>query len=149
MNTKTIDKAEILAQLRKMTEAVLFGGKPWPIDDNFAVHQQLIAWGLQEEFEITISATGEMIERPKSPASKKSEICIRATALGRELCVDLWTAFTGHHEPSEIPDILVEHGFMTADEAEHIVLERWARGGEKLEDILPPILRRAYRASTT
>ena len=150
METKAktiVDKAEIAAALRTMVEERLFGDKEWPIDDNFAVHQQLLDWGLQEEVEMTIGATGEIVERLKSPASKKSEICIHTTALGRELCVDLWTAFTGHHEPSEIPDILVEHGFITADEAEHIILERWERDGEALEEILPPILRRVYRAN--
>jgi hypothetical protein len=147
MNTTTIDKAEIVSQMRNMVEERLFGDKSWPIDNNAAVHEKLVAWGLQEECEISVGAAGEIVERPKSPSSKKGETCIRATALGRELCVDLWTAFTGHHEPSEIPDILVEYGFMTVDEAEHIVLERWARGGESLEEILPPILRRVYRAN--
>ena len=127
MTTKVIEKTAIAAQLRTMVEDRLFGDKEWPIDDNAAVHQQLIDWGLQEEFEITVGATGKIVKRPKSPNSRKGEICFCATALGRELCVDLWTAFTGHHEPSEIPDILVEYGFLTADEAEHIVLERWGR----------------------
>ena len=146
MNTKTIDKAEIAAQMRKMVEERLFGTKPWPmpIDDNFAIHQKLLDWGLQEEFEITIGGTGEIVERPKSPASKKGDVCFRATALGRELSVDLWTAFVGHHELSEIPDMLAEMQLITKEEADRIV-DRWERDGERLEDILPPILRRVYR----
>jgi hypothetical protein len=148
MDTNTIDKAEIAAQLRNMTEEVLFGDKPWPIDNNAAVHQQLLDWGLVEECEITISATGEIVERPKSPDSKKGDICFHTTALGRELDVDRWIMLMGHHEPAEIPDILVQMGALTKEEADHIVLDRWERDGEKLEDVLPPILRRLYRVQS-
>jgi hypothetical protein len=122
MNTKT----EITAQLRQMTEDRLFGDKRWPTtrDDDLAIHQQLLAWGLIEEQDGTT----------------------HMTALGVELCVDYWSTFMGHHELSEIPDMLVERGLLTMEEADHIILDRWERDDEKLEDILPPILRRAYRA---
>ena len=147
MDTKTIDKAEIAAQLRNMTEEVLFGNKPWPIDDNATVHQKLIAWGLQEECEITINATGEIVERPKSPDFlKKGDICFHTTALGCELDVDWWAMLMGHHELAEIPHDLADDGLLTKEEADHIIFDRWERDGEKLEDILPPILRRLYRA---
>jgi hypothetical protein len=59
--------------------------------------------------------------------------------------VDTWSAFVGHHELSEIPDMLVELSLLAKEEADHIILDRWERDGERLEDILPPILRRAYR----
>jgi hypothetical protein len=140
-----VDKPAIAAQLRTMVEERLFGDKEWPIDDNFAVHQQLLDWGLQEEVEMTISATGETVERPKSPASTKGNICIRTTELGRELDVDLWTALVGHHELAEIPGILADLQLITTDEADHIIFDRWERDDEKLEDILLPILRRVYR----
>jgi hypothetical protein len=130
MNSKndsgTVDKAEIAAQLQTMVEERLFGTKPWPIDNNAAVHQQLLDWGLVEEIDDAGTYT--------------------TTALGRELSVDHWSAFVGHHELSEIPDMLVEYGLLTMEEADHIILNRWERDDEKLEDILPPILRRAYRA---
>jgi hypothetical protein len=125
MNTKTIDKAEITAQLRTMVEERLFGDKAWPIDDNAAVHKQLIGWGLVEVIDEAGSRT--------------------TTALGRELAVGWWSAFVGHHEPAEIPDTLVQMGALTEAEADHIILDRWERDGENLETILPPILRRAYR----
>jgi hypothetical protein len=126
METKTISKAEIAAQLRNMTEERLFGTKPWPIDDNFAVHQQMLDWGLKVEIDNDGSCT--------------------TTALGRELDVNLLEAFMGHHELSEIPEILVEYGLLTKEEAYHIIFDRWERDGEELEDILPSILRRVYRA---
>jgi hypothetical protein len=125
MDTKTIDKAEIAAQLRNMTEKVLFGDKSWPIDNHGEVHRKFVEWGLIEYV---------------------NETDYRASALGRELDVDWWSVLMGHHEPAEIPDILVEMGALTREEAHHIILERWERDDEKLEDILPAILRRLYRA---
>ena len=123
---RMMDKAEIAAQLRNMTEERLFGDKPWPIDNNAAVHQQMLDWGLVKKIDDTGSYT--------------------TTALGRELSVDYWTAFMGHHELSEIPDILAEMRMITRDEADHIIFDRWERDGEKVENILPPILRRLFRA---
>ena len=147
MDTTMIDKTEITTQLRNMTAEVLFGAKPWPIDDNAAVHQQLLDWGLIEELEITIGTSAEFVERPKSSDSKKDEICFRITELGSELSVNYWTLFMGHHELSEIPDLLVEYGLLTQEEANHTIFDRWERD-ERLEDILPPILRRLYRAQS-
>jgi hypothetical protein len=122
----TIEKAEIAKQLQTMVGERLFGAKPWPIDNNHENHevrQKLIDWGL-------IEMQGGSF---------------RTTALGKELNIDLMSAFMGHHEPSEIPDMLCEHGLMSNEEADSIILDRWERDGEKLEDILPPILRRLYR----
>jgi hypothetical protein len=121
---ETINKAEITEQLRNMTEERLFGDKSWPIDDHAAVHQQLIAWGLLEE-----NQTGTYA----------------MTALGRELSVDYWMVFMGHHELREIPTILVvDYGLLTEEEVDNILIDQCDRDGEKLEDILPPILRRLY-----
>ena len=121
----TIDKAKIAKQLQTMVEERLFGPKPWPIDNNHAVHQQLLDWGLIEPV---------------------NETDFHASALGVELGVDEWTDFVGHHELSEIPHRLAECGLITEEEADHILFERWEAGGEKLEDILPPLLRRVYQA---
>ena len=123
MDTKTMDKAEIAQQLRTMLEEQLFGDKPWPIDNNDEVHRKLVEWGLIEYV---------------------NETDFHASALGVELSVDYWTMFMGHHELAEIPDMLVECGLLTREEADHIIFDRWERDDEKLEDILPPILRRAY-----
>jgi hypothetical protein len=124
MDAKAIDKAEIAARLQTMVEKQLFGAEPWPIENNAAVHQQLLDWGLIVEIDNDGTTT--------------------ATALGIELDVRLWTAFVGHHTASEIPEILVENGLLTQEEADHIIFNRWERDGEKLEDVLPPILRRVY-----
>ena len=51
----------------------------------------------------------------------------------------------GHHELSEIPDILAGMQLITQAEADDVILDRWEAGGERLEEILPPILRRVYR----
>jgi hypothetical protein len=120
------DKIEIAKQLRTMLEERLFGSKPWPIDNNHAVHQQLLDWGLIEYVENGF----------------------RTSALGVELGVDEWTDFVGHHELSEIPHRLAECGLLTEEEADDIIFNRWEDGDEKLEDILPPILRRVYRAQS-
>ena len=125
MDTKTIDKAEIAAQLRKMTEERLFGDKPWPIDNNDEVHRKFVEWGLIEY----VNETG-----------------FHTTALGLELSVDHWSLFMGHHELSEIADRLADCGLLTREEAHHIIFDKWERADEKLEDILLPIIRRAYRA---
>jgi hypothetical protein len=120
----TASKTEIAKQLETMLEERLFGPKPWPIDDNHAVHQQLVDWGL-------IKMQGDNIHY---------------TRLGLELDVRAWTMFVGHHEPSEIPHHLSDRGLITEQEADDIIFNRWEDGDEKLEDILPPILRRVYRA---
>jgi hypothetical protein len=125
MDTETIDKAKIAARLRKMTEERLFGDKVWPVDNNDEVHRKFVEWGLIEYV---------------------NETDFHATALGAELSVDYWSMFMGHHEPSEIPDMLVEYGLLAKEEADHIIFDRWERDGEKLDDILPPILRHVYRA---
>jgi hypothetical protein len=120
----TTDKTEIARELRRMIEERLFGSKPWPIDDNHAVHQRLLDWGL-------IEMQGDNIH---------------TTKLGLELDVCAWTMFVGHHEPAEIPHYLSDSGLITEQEADDIIFNRWEGGDEKLEDILPPILRRVYRA---
>jgi hypothetical protein len=124
MDTKMIDKAEITAQLRNMTEEVLFGDKAWPIDNNDEVHRKFVEWGLIEYV---------------------NETDYHASALGRELSVDHWSLFMGHHELSGIPDLLVEYGLLAQEEADHIIFDRWERDGEELAVVLPPILRRVYR----
>src|SRR5207247_9048192 len=101
----TINKADIAQQLRTMVEERLFGAKGWPIDDNAAVHQQLIDWGLIE----------------------MQEDNIHTTALGAELSVDYWSMFMGHHELSEIPDLLVEYGLLAKEDANHIIFDVWER----------------------
>jgi hypothetical protein len=123
----TIDKAEITQQLQTLVEERLFGTKPWPttIHDNLAIHQQLLDWGLIVEID--------------------KEGTYKTTALGREFSVDHWSLFMGYHELSEIPDLLVECGLLTMEEANHIIFDRWERDGEELEVVLPPILRRVYR----
>jgi hypothetical protein len=118
------DKIEIAKQLQTMLAEHLFGPKRWPIDDNHAVHQQLLDWGLIEH----------------------GEFGFQSSALGVELGVNEWTDFVGHHELSEIPHRLADCGLLTEEEADHIIFNRWESDGEKLEDILPPVLRRAYRA---
>ena len=121
----TADKTEIAQQLQTMLEERLFGPKPWPIDNDHAVHEQLLSWGL-------IEMRGDDIH---------------TTPLGLELSVDSWTLFVGHHEISEIPHILSDGGELPEQETDdYIIFNRWESGGEKLEDILPPILRRVYRA---
>jgi hypothetical protein len=126
METKTISKAEIAAQLRTMVEERLFGTKAWPmsIDDNFAIHQKLLDWQLIEVIDEAGSFT--------------------TTALGRELAVGWWSAFVGHSELSEIPDTLAEMELITKAEADRII-NRWEHDGERLEDVLPAVLRKAYR----
>jgi hypothetical protein len=125
MNTKTIDKAEITQQLRTLIEERLFGAKPWPIDNHDEVHRKFVEWGLIEYENATD---------------------YHASALGRELSVNYWALLMGHHYLPEIPDMLVECGLLAKEEADHIIFDRWERDGEKFEDILPPILRRLYRA---
>jgi hypothetical protein len=120
----TANKAEIAKQLWTMIEEHLFGPKPWPIDNNHAVGQRLVDWGLIE--------------------MRGDRIC-RTTKLGLELNVDAWTMFTGHHEPAEIPHYLSDRGLITEQEADDIMSRHWD-DGERLEDLLPPVLRRVYRA---
>ena len=103
----------------------LFGPKQWPIKDSYAVHQQLLDWGL----------------------IKTGEFGFQTSELGMELGVEEWTDFVGHHELSEIPHRLAEVGLLTQEQADDIIFNRWEDGGEKLEDILPPVLRRVYRAA--
>jgi hypothetical protein len=126
MNTTAINKAEIATKLRDMVEERLFGDKPWPVDNNDEVHQQLLDWGL----------------------IVYDEIGFCSTPLGVELDVDFWQLLTGHHELSEIPHHLAECGLITQEEADGVIFDRWERDGEKLESILPPILRRVYRAQS-
>jgi hypothetical protein len=125
MEIKTIDKAEIAAQLRKMTEERLFGDKPWPVDNCDEVHQKFLDWGLIE---------------------KVDELASRETTLGRELCVYHWSLFMGHHELSEIAELLGYYGLLPREEAEQLMIEQCERADEKLEDILLPVLRRVYRS---
>jgi hypothetical protein len=125
MDAKTIDKAEIAAQLRTLVEEVLFGAKPWPIDNNDEVHRKFVEWGLIEYV---------------------NETDYHASALGRELSVDRWSLFMGHHYLPEIPDMLVECGLLAQEEADHIIFDRWERDGEELKVVLLSVLRRVYRA---
>ena len=125
-----LNKAEIAKQLRTMVEERLFGAKPWPIDNNYEVRQQLIDWGLVEKIGSNI----------------------HTTALGCELSVDTWSAFIGHHEPFEVPDILAQMGMITEEEADHIVLDRWEARRRKARRHLaaapPPLVSGSDRRAT-
>jgi hypothetical protein len=118
-------KAEIAIYLHNMVEQHLFGPGPWPMDKhtNEVVHQRLLDWGL----------------------IKHAEFGFRPTLLGFELDVCDWTMFVGHHEPSEIPEHFSYGGYITEREADAIMSRYWD-DDEKLEDMLPPVLRRLYRA---
>jgi hypothetical protein len=121
-----MDKAEVARELRALVEHRLFGAGPWSSDDpvvNNATGQKLITLGL----EIQDSVTGN----------------IYATALGAELKVGLMTAFMGHHEPWEVPDILARDGLISSEESCELT-DRF-EAGEKPEEVLPPLLRVLWR----
>jgi hypothetical protein len=120
-------KIEIAQTLRNMAEHHLFGGAGWPIDDketNEAIRRQFMEWGL---------------------LAGDDQYGFSSTTLGGELDLDLMSAFMGHFEPFDIPCILERCGLITQEE-EEIILDRWEAGGEELDDILLPILRRLYLA---
>ena len=107
-------KSEIAQRLHAMIEERLFGAKPWPIDNNGAVHQQLLDWGL-------IKMQGDYIHK---------------TELGVELDVGAWALFVGQHEAEGIPEILAYGGSITKQEADDLMSRHWDDG--ELEDLLPP-----------
>jgi hypothetical protein len=116
-------KTEIALQLRSMLKAVLFGDELWPIANPEKVRDQLISWGL-----IEIDATNT----------------IHTTALGLDLDLPMWSAFTGWHEPAEVPDMLAQMELISETDADRL-LERWEHEDERMEVMLPPILARLYR----
>jgi hypothetical protein len=119
------DKTEIAQWLQTMLHEHLFGPKPWPVSDHNTVHEQLLGWGLIEYSNATD---------------------FHSSALGAELDVHMWTMLIGHHELGEIPHYLADRGLISQEQADHIVFQQWEEDGERLEDILSPILRRVYRA---
>jgi hypothetical protein len=122
-----MDKAEINRQLRVLVEERLFGNGPWIGDRaaNQAIHDKLVAWGLQTMDPVTQN--------------------ISTTELGRELQVDLMTAFMGHHYAYEVPGYLQSFGLITPAEADELIYVRFEQNGERPEDVLPPLLRQLWR----
>jgi hypothetical protein len=68
---------------------------------------------------------------------------IYPTELGSELQVELMSVFMGHHEPYEAPDYLRSFGLITPAESDELTTR--FENGERLEDVLPPLLRRLWR----
>jgi len=118
-----MNKAEIMAELENMAVDRLFGDRPWLADreTNAAVHQKLVQMGLVEQV---------CAEPPTW----------RNTPLGKELDVDLFSAFMGHHYEWEIPGILEEHHLLDESEADAI----YEMSEADAESVLIEYVRRAY-----
>jgi hypothetical protein len=94
-----MNKAAIVCKLHEIADHYLFGTGPWPPDREVLapLWKTLKELGLEEDV-------------PGTPGS------VRYTALGKELNVELMTAFVGAFDLWEIPYILEMNGYL--DEAE-------------------------------
>jgi hypothetical protein len=116
-------KAEICAELFAMAAQHL-DSDPWAGDRAGMWHKKLIAMKLIEPVE-------------GSPDQW------RMTALGGEVHVDVVKVFLGVWAPTEVAGILHQNNLMSEQE----MYELWARedSGERVEDMLPPYVHRAFR----
>ena len=123
MTMSAMNKAEIIAELENMAVDRLFGGRPWLADreTNAAVQQKLVQMGLVEQV---------CAEPPTW----------RNSPLGKELNVDLFAVFMGHHYEWEIPGILEEHHLLDESEADAI----FEMSEADAESVLIEYVRRAY-----
>jgi hypothetical protein len=122
--TAPTNKAQIIAELENMVVARLFSRQPWPADRETisAVDRKLVQMGLVEV------------------------VCVepqtwRATALGKELDVDLFQVFLGLWDEWEIPMILEEYHLLDEAEAEALYA---CMDNADAESVLIGYVQRAY-----
>ena len=98
-----MDKAAVICELHEITDHYLLGEGNWPADEENlpALFGKFRALGLDEDV-------------PGSPGMTQS------TTLGKELKLELVMAFVGAYEIWNIPEILVENGYLTESEADEL-----------------------------
>ena len=116
-------KSDIIQALHSLIHERLFGSRPWLADREVAgaVYKKLKVLGLNE----FVSGTSDT----------------RATALGREVDIDLMEVFMGVWAEHEIPFILEDYGLIS--EGEMLVAEKRLEK-EDPEAVLLPLVRRAF-----
>ena len=97
------DRAAAICKLHEMADYYLLGEGTWP------AHRE----GLQAFFK-TVRDLGLNQDVANHPGTTQD------TALGKELKLDLMMAFVGAWDMWEIPNILEEHGYIEATEAEEL-----------------------------
>ena len=120
-------RSEILVEIEALILDRLFGPGPWFLAHREAVVQlreRILKWGLEE------------------PVPGKRDTW-RATALGRELNVDLLYVFLGLWDKREMANILEEYGFIDDCEVDHIL--RLLDEGRDFELVLKKYVIDAYR----
>jgi hypothetical protein len=118
-----MDKVAIICKLHEIVDHYLLGSGTWPAH-----------WDLLPAFRKTIRDLGLDEEVPDSPGTTRS------TPLGKELKLDLMMAFVGAWDLSEIPYVLVEHGYIEEIQAE----ELWTDSLVDFERKLRWLVLRAY-----
>jgi hypothetical protein len=116
-------KAAAIRKLHEIAEHHLFGSGGWPASGESlsAIFRTILDLGLEEEVH---NGRGTM----------------RTTPLGKEVSVDLMTAFAGCWELSDIPFILEDGGYITSKEHE----ELWELPRSDFERRLRLLVVRAY-----
>lgn len=117
-------RLEAIQTLHALVHERLFGTCQWIADREIAraLSKKLRVLGLNERV-------------PGPPGTQ------RATALGREVNIDLMMVFMGIWQPYEVPEILEMNGLVSKDDMEEIVTRLEDEDHEK---VLLPLVRRAF-----